>query len=260
MLLYHVMRDGCISVKLTRDGVLSVKADTPPDYLVPRKIRQIDVQEALKQLLEARLWYCWENNQLYILEAPKVKILPLSIRAEKIEKGGALVVSVDGKDYVGYKEIAEAVFGGYEKNLLSELSPYLRDSFDLNEVAFVKMKRKQKAEYPIYRWRGYDLHGLNAVKKKLFWLTGDDLEKLKKLITENKQSLGEKRADQLVRLFDISYEQGEYLMTNPSNQKEELRFKYKKEVLSYIRSHELGGSVSRETAKQIFEIIEGSKR
>ena len=255
-LLYEVIRSGCISVKMTKSGDLSVEHDTPPDYLVPRKIKHIDVQKALKRLVDGRVWYFWDNSQLYLLEPPKVQIMPLRLVPERIEKEG-LVVSVEGIEYTGYKAIAKAVFGGYHKDMLQELAPYLRSNFDLEEVVFVKMRRIKSREYAVYRWRGYDLSGITNVKKKLFWLSDDDIEKLQRLQVENKQSLTEKRSDQLIRLFDLSKEDSGYVMTNPENQKEELVFTSKKKVLEYIRGHKLGGSVSRETAKQIFETIEG---
>lgn len=256
-LLYEVIRNGCISVKMKQDGELNVQVDSPPDYLVPRRIRQINVQEALKQLVDGRLWYLWDNSQLYILEPPKVKIMPLTLKAERFTERGVLVVSVDGVDYTGYKEIAKAVFGGYNKELLSELGPHLRCSFDLEEVTFVKMRKTKGRAYPVYRWRGYDFGGISNVAKKMFWLTSDDLDKLKKLSEENRASLRERRSDQLVRLFDISKEAEGYAVTNPSDQKEELIFSSKKKLLEYIREHDMGGSVSRETSRQIFDTIEG---
>lgn len=258
VLLCQVMKEGCISIKLTKRATLLVEHDSPPEYLVPRKIKRINLQEALNRLIETRLWYSWENNQLYILEPPKVTIMPLTLIPEKFVKGGTLVVSVDGQDYVGYKDIAKAIFGGYRKDLLEELSPYLRDNFDLNEVVLVKMQKIKGNEYPVYRWRGYTFKGMASVKKKMFWLTSEDIEKLESLKLENKKTLSEKRSNQLVRLFDITYSEGEYMLTNPDNQKEELSFKYKKGVLDYIRQHEKGGTVSRETSKQIFEIVGGN--
>lgn len=259
-LFYEVIKHGCISVKLTKSNELLIEPDTPPDYMVPKKIKQINIQEALKQLLDGRIWYLWENTQLHILELPKVQIMPLEVIAERFDSKGALVCQVEGKECTGYKEIAAAVFGGYHKSMLSELGPYLRTNFDLSEVSFQKMRRVKGKEHPVYRWRGYDIGGISNLRKKMFWLTAEDIEKLQQMVTENKQSLGERRADQLIRLFDLSKEDGEYMLTNPSDQKEELSFRSKKKVLEYIRNHELGGSVSRDTAKQIFDTIEGEAK
>ena len=260
MLLLQVMKEGCINIKLSKQGELIIDPGSPPDYLVTRKIKRINVQEALKRLLEARIWYLWENNQLYILEPPKVKIMPLSISAERLDPKGNLVVSVEGVEHTGYKEIAKAIFGGYHKDMLPELSPYLRDGFDLDEVVLQKMRTIKGNLVPVYRWRGYDLTGMSNVKKKLFWLTEEDITKLSGLITDHKQSLTEKRSDQLVRLFDLTKEDdGKYWITNPEDQREELTFTSKKKVLEYIRGHKLGGSVSRDTAKQMFEKVEEEK-
>lgn len=257
MMLYQVMRHGCISVKMSRSGELVIEPEEPPEYMTRKPIRKINVQEALKRLLEARLWYCWENNQLFLLELPKVHILPLEIRAEKFNKRGTLIVSVDGEEVTGYTEIAKRVYGGYQKYLLTKLTEPLRSTFDINEIVFVKTKKVKGKEVAVYRWRGYDFTGFEMLKKKMFWLSEEDLKKLKKLAAENKMSIGEHRADQLIRLFDLSYEDGKYVMTDPSDQRHEVEFKYKKQVLEYIRQHEAGGTVSREVSRQMFETIGG---
>lgn len=259
-ILFEVIRSGCVSVRINHKRELVIEPGAAPEYLVPRRILKINVQEALNRLAETRLWYSWENHQLYILELPKVRILPFELRAERFEKNGALVITVDNREVVGYTEIAHALFGGYTKDLIPDLSKPLRENFDLGEVVFVKTKKVKGKSVPVYRWRGYNLTGLGAVKKKMFWLTDGDLEKLQKLEKDNRMSLREKRADQLIRLFDLSCENSEYLMTDPSDQRKELRFKYKKQVLDYIRGHELGGSVSREVSKQMFETIGGETK
>ena len=259
-LLFHVMQKGCISAKLTKEGTLLVEQDTPPEYMVRHKAKNMNTQELLNRLIETRLWYLWENGQLYTLELPKVKIMPFEIKPEGFGKKGALVCSVNGEDKTGYKEIAEAIFGGYHKDLLNELKPYLRTNFDLDEIVFVRMATKRGNDYPVFRWQGHNFYGIGQVKKKMFWLTDDDIEQLKGRVVKDKKRVAKRRSDQLVRLFDITYTEGEYMLTNPDNQKEELSFKYKKGVLDYIRQHEKGGTVSRETSKQIFEIVGGAWR
>lgn len=260
IILFEAIKHGCVSVRLNSKKELIIEHETAPDYLVPRRIAHINGQEALKRLVEARLWYLWENNRLYILEAPKVPILPFELRAERIDKGGVLILSVDGEEYAGFKEIAKAIYGSYRKDMLKEIGPYIRKNFDLQEVVLVRIGRKKKRKVPVYRWRGYDFYGIEAVEKKLFWLGEKDLEKLKRLEVENRVSLAERRADQLIRLFDITREGNSYCLTDPSDQKKELKMRYKKEVLGYIRQHEMGGSVSKETSRQIFETVEGEAR
>ena len=244
-------------MKISKDNELIIEKDSPPDYLVPRRIKQINLSEALKQLSETRVWYIWENSQLYILEPPKVQIMPLSISPEGFTPTGALIVSVEGDLYTGYKDIAKAIFGGYHKDMLPELSAYLRDNFDIREIVLQKTKRIKGQQVPVYRWRGYDLTGVSNLRKKMFWLTDDDIQSLQEMVQEHKVSLTEKRSEQLIRLFDISKEDGDYILTNPEDQKEEISFNSKKGVIEYIRGHKLGGSVSRETAKQMFQMIEG---
>ena len=259
-ILFEVIQAGCVSVRINRKKELVIEPGTAPEYLVPRRILKINVQEALNRLAETRLWYSWENSRLYILEPPKVRILPFELRAERFEKNGSLVITVDGEEAIGYTEIAQVLFGGYTKDLIPDLKKPLRENFDLQEIVFVKMKKVRNRKVAVYRWRGYDLVGITALQKKMFWLSEDDLERLKRLATENKISLGEHRADQLVRLFDLSYEDGEYVMTDPSDQRLEIKFKYKKQVLEYIRHHEAGGTVSREVSKQMFETVEGETK
>lgn len=155
------------------------------------------------------------------------------------------IFQIDGVECSGYTAISNKMFGYYRKEIKVIVRPYLIREFNPDDLKFVEWRKVKGNSYPVYKYGESNklIKGTKGLKKEFPQLTSEYI----KTLEPNDMKKPLQRHEELIKKFDINKVGDKYEILG------EIYLDSQRKVIAYIK--EAGESISRETAKKMFESL-----
>lgn len=208
-----------------------------------------------------------ERNKILVFKEELVTLIMNDVKYKGLNNKNTPILEIDGVRCSGYIEIALHLFGevkskGYMQKLIE---PYIVE-VDMSNPVVEKFFLIKKAvgykgnKYPLIGYDHLEFKGISAIAKACPAMTEETKEAILQQIGWTK---GKNRAEELVSIFKLEKEIGpkgiSYSLFNPEVldiTQAEVVLPSQNSVIKYIKAHPQGGSLSKETAKKLFALIE----